>query len=265
MIQPTNTMKHHILATALLAAATHCHAGETYTPAPQITPAPESSGWQFSGAIYAPLMGLEGDIGVAGLTTSVDLSFGDILEELDGGATAAFEARYNRWSITGDFIWLKLSGSAQPTANSYVGLKQEQILASLTLGYAIFDNDCTTIDVLAGGAVNSIDADLELFTPRLPVTIRGASGSEEWIDPFVGLRIRHQLSDRWSVWLRGDYGGFEVSSDEYWQVIAGIGYRLSENTTLALAYRIMSVDYHQGAFDYDTKMEGPNLGLVFKF
>ena len=260
-------MKYPILATALLAAAPLSHAGETYTPAsaPAITPAAESSGWKFSGAIYAPLMGLEGDIGVAGLSTSVDLSFGDILEELDGGATAAFEARYDRWSITGDFIWLKLSGSAQPTANSYVGLRQEQILASLTLGYSIFDNDCTTIDLLAGGALNSIDADLELFTPRLPVTTRSASGSEEWIDPFVGLRIRHQLSDRWSVWLRGDYGGFEVSSDEYWQVIAGIGYNLTENVTLALAYRIMSVDYHQGTFVYDTQMDGPNLGLVFKF
>ena len=101
--------------------------------------------------------------------------------------------------------------------------------------------------------------------PALPVTVRSASGSQDWIDPFVGLRIRHQLSDRWSIWLRGDYGGFEVSSDEYWQVIAGIGYKLSEHTTLALAYRIMSVDYHQGNFNYDTQMEGPNLGLIFKF
>ncbi len=258
-------MKYPILATALLAAAPLSRAGESYTPAPEITPAAESSGWEFSGAIYAPLMGLEGDIGVAGLTTSVDLSFGDILEELDGGATAAFEARYDRWSITGDFIWLKLSGSAQPTANSYVGLKQEQILASLTLGYEIFGNDCTTIDLLAGGALNSMDVDLELFTPALPVTVRSASGSQDWIDPFVGLRVRHQLSDRWSIWLRGDYGGFEVSSDEYWQVIAGIGYKLREHTTLALAYRIMSVDYHQGIFNYDTQMEGPNLGLIFKF
>ena len=258
-------MKHRILATALLAAAPLCHAGETYTPAPAITPAAESSGWEFAGSLYAPLMGLEGDIGVGALTTSVDLSFGDILEELDGGATAAFEARYDKWSITGDFIWLKLSASGYPTANSYIGLKQEQILASLTLGYEVFGNESTTIDVLAGGVVNSIDADLELFTPRLPVTIRGASGSEEWIDPFVGLRIRHQLSDRWSIWARGDYGGFDISSDEYWQVIAGIGYRLSESTTLALAYRIVSVDYQQGTFNYDTQMEGPNLGLVFKF
>ena len=83
-------MKYPILATALLAAAPLSHAGETYTPAPEITPAAESSGWEFSGSIYAPLMGLEGDIGVAALTTSVDLSFGDILEELDGrGSTGS--------------------------------------------------------------------------------------------------------------------------------------------------------------------------------
>ncbi|MCW1924458.1 hypothetical protein OKA05_17965 [Luteolibacter arcticus] len=256
-----------VLTYAIVAFATNSlsHAGEPVAPYAAITPSPKSSGWEFSGAIYAPLMGLEGDIGVAGLTTEVDLSFGDILKELDGGATAAFEARYDRWSITGDFIWLKLSGSAQAVASSYIGLKQEQILASLTLGYEIYGSESTTIDLLAGGALNSMDVDLQLFTPNLPVTIRGASGSEEWIDPFVGLRIRHQLSDRWSLWVRGDYGGFEVSSDEYWQVIAGISYRLSEHTSLAMAYRIMSVDYHQAGFDYDTKMEGPNLGLIFQF
>ena len=258
-------MKPSILTLALLATAPLCHAGDPVVESTPITPAAESSGWEFTGTIYAPLMGLEGDIGVAGLSTSVDISFGDILEELDGGATAAFEARYDRWSITGDFIWLKLSASGTPTPTSYIGIKQEQIIGSLTLGYSIFDNDCTSIDIHAGAAVTSMDVDLELFTPNLPVTNRSASGSQEWIDPYVGLRIRHQLSDRWSLWVRCDYGGFEVSSDEYWQVIAGIGYRLSERTTLALAYRIMSVDYHQGGFTYDTKMEGPNLGLVFKF
>jgi opacity protein-like surface antigen len=240
-------------------------AGEIPVPAPALTPAAESSAWEFSGAIYAPLMGLEGDIGVAGLATSVDLSFGDILEELDGGATVAFEARRDRWSITGDFIWLKLSASAQPTANSYLGFRQEEIIASLALGYELYGNERTTLDLLAGGALTSMDVDLELFTPRLPVDLRSASGSQEWIDPFVGLRVRHQLSDRWSVWLRGDYGGFGVSSDEYWQVIAGLAYRMTDHTSLAVAYRIIAVDYQQGSFSYDAEMEGPNLGLVFRF
>ncbi len=67
--------------------------------------------------------------------------------------------------------------------------------ASLTFGYEIYGNECTTIDLLAGATINSIDVDLELFTPLLPVTIRSASGSQDWIDPSVGLRVRHQLSD----------------------------------------------------------------------
>ncbi len=249
---------------AFLATASLCHAGDPVVSAP-ITPVPEPSGWDFAVSIYAPLMGLEGDVGVGGITSAVDLSFGDILEELDGGATAAFEARRDRWSITGDFIWLKLSGSAQPPAGAYLALKQEQIMASLALGYEIYGNESTSVDLLAGGAVTSMDVDLDLFTPRLPVTIRSASGSQEWIDPFVGLRIRQQLSDRWSMWIRGDYGGFGVSSDEYWQVIAGISYRLSEHTSLALAYRMIGIDYQQGGFTYDTEMAGPNLGLVFRF
>ena len=129
--------------TFFTAIALAAQAGEVPASAAPVTPAPESSGWEFTGSLYAPRIGLEGDIGVGALATSVDLSFGDILEEPDVGATAAFEARQDRWSITGDFIWLKLSAFGQPTA---------------------------------------------------------------------GARFR------------GDYGGFEVSSDEYWQLIAGIAY-----------------------------------------
>ena len=117
-IQSPNTMKIRSLMFLPAVLSLAAHAGDPVAPAPTITPAHESSGWEFSGAIYAPMMGLEGDIGIAGITTSVDLSFGDILEELDGGATAAFEARYDRWSITGDFIWLKLSGSARPMVSA---------------------------------------------------------------------------------------------------------------------------------------------------
>jgi hypothetical protein len=255
------------LASAALIAALPgtARAAEPSPRSSALLPAPEASEWEFLGALYAPLMGLEGDIGVGPITTAVDLSFGDILEELDGGLTAGFEARRDRWSITGDFIWLKLSASANPAANSYLRFRQEEILASVALGYELCGTERTTLDLLAGAALTSLDVDLELNTPALPVTTRTASGSQEWIDPFVGMRVRHRLSDRWGVFARAEYGGFGVSSEEYWQVLAGISYRTTECTSIALAYRIMAVDYHQAAFDYDTEMSGPNLGLVFQF
>jgi hypothetical protein len=250
----------------LTAAALAAHAGEPLAPAPTLTPARESSGWEFTTALYAPLMGLEGDIGVAGIAPShVDIPFDDILDNLDGGLSGAFEARKDRWSITADAIWLKMSAAANPVASSYVRFSQDQIMASLSVGYEIYGSESTTLDVVAGAALNSIDVDLDLFTPRLPVTTRSGSGSQEWIDPFVGLRFQQRLGDRWNVFANGVYGGFDVSSDEYWQALAGIGYRLTESTSLALAYRVIAVDYRQGGFVYDTETSGPNLGLVVRF
>lgn len=263
-------MKPQLLATALLATAPLCHAGEAVAQAAPITPAPASdSGWDFLLSVYSPLMGLEGDVGVAGLTTSVDVPFDDILEQIDGGFMAAFEARRDRWSITGDVIWLKLSGSSLPTANSYVGFEQEQVMASLALGYELFGTENTHFDLLGGAALTSLDVALDATLappgPLLPTVSRSGSGSETWVDPFVGLRVRHRLSERWSCFATGVYGGFGVASDEYWQAVAGVGFQLTERTAFALAYRVISTDYHDGGFTYDVENSGPNLGVVFNF
>ena len=259
-------MKSGLILLALTAVS---FAGEPVasSPPPQITPASDyDSGWEFSLALYAPLMGLEGDIGVAGFAPShVDIGFDDILDNLDGGLSGAFEAKYDRWSVSVDAIWMKVSTAVNPLASSYIRLTEDQVTASLTLGYEIYGNESTSFDFVVGGALSSIDVDMDLFTPNLPVTVRSGSGSQEWIDPFVGLRFKTQVSDRWTVFASGNYGGFDVSSDEYWQAIAGIGYRLSESTSLALAYRIIAVDYQQGGFVYDVESSGPNLGLVVRF
>jgi hypothetical protein len=252
---------------AAIALTLSARAGEPGAgPGSQIDSVIEStSGWESTAALYAPLMGIQGDIGVGGVTTTVDVPFGDILDQVDGGLTAAFEARHDRWSLTGDFMWMKISASAQPAANSYLAFKEDQTTASLTLGYELYGTESTSFDLLAGGTYTGMDVDLDLFTPRLPVSLRTGAGSQEWIDPFVGLRLRQQLSDRWGAWIRGDYGGLGVSSEEYWQLVAGISYRIGESTSLALAYRMIHTTYQQGDFAYDVEMSGPNLGLVFRF
>lgn len=259
-----NAKCHFLAAAAALTLA--AHAGQTFEPAPPITPAPRSSssGWEFSAALYAPLMGLEGDIAVAGMVpVDVDIDFGDIWDNLDGGLSGAFEARKDRWSITADAIWLKISDAALPTGTSYLRFSEEQLLASLAVGYSVIDRESTTLDLMAGATLTSLDVDIDLLT--VPTAVRSASGSQEWIDPYVGLRWRQRLGDRWSLFASGLYGGFDVSSDEYWQAVAGISYHVTECTSLALAYRIISVDYHQGGFVYDVDTSGPNLGLVFRF
>jgi hypothetical protein len=235
---------------------------------PSFTPAPvEDNRWDYLLAVYSPMMGLEGTVGVAPIIGSVDVPFSDILDQLDGGVFTSFEARGNRWSVNGDIFWLKLSSSSNPTPNSYIGVKQEQFMSTLTTGYELYEDENTLFDIFGGLALTSLSVDLDLTTfpvLRAPV-IRTSSGSETWVDPIVGIRVRHKLSEHWGVFATGAYGGFDVGAEEYWQFIAGISYRLTEHSSIALAYRGIGTDYTDGGFVYNTKSFGPNLGIVFNF
>jgi hypothetical protein len=47
----------------------------------------------------------------------------------------------------------------------------------------------------------------------------GTSGSVDWLDPFVGARVRQQLAPGQEIVLRGDVGGFGAGSQFSWQAI----------------------------------------------
>lgn len=254
-----------IASAALLAAPSFAGTPEME---PTITQAPEKSNrWDYILAVYSPMMGLDGTVGVGPVIGNVDIPFSDILDSLDGGVFTAFEARGDRWSVNGDIFWLKMSTSSNPTPNTYLGVKQEQFMSTFTTGYELYEDESTIFDIFGGLALTSLSVDLDLTRfPLLGAPVsRTTSGSETWVDPIVGLRVRHQLSERWGLFATGAYGGFDVGSEEYWQFVAGISYRLSEHSSIALAYRGIGTDYTDGNFVYNTKSFGPNLGILFNF
>jgi hypothetical protein len=112
------TMKHcvaSVLACAgALLLAESAFAADVYTPvAPEAEQVVTESGWTFTIAPYFWAAGMEGDIGQFGLpAVHVDSSFSDIFDHLDFGAMAIGEARRDRYSIFGDVMYIKLSGSA---------------------------------------------------------------------------------------------------------------------------------------------------------
>ena len=206
-----------------------------------------SSGWEITSALYAPLMGLEGSVGLAGIGPfDVDSSFGDVLDVMDAGLSGAVEFRNGLWSVQLDAIWLKLSDSASPLPGTTLNFSQEQITGSLSAGYEFLGTESTSLRFVAGAAVNHLSLDLDLDVP-LPLTAVSRSGSQTWIDPFIGINLRQQLGERWTFFADGLYGGFGVSSEEYWQTVAGFGYRLTGNTSLALAYRELALAFLGGS------------------
>lgn len=215
--------------------------------------------WRFTISPYLLVPNMSGTTGIGDLTAQVDAGPDDIFSRLQFGAMLLVEAHNGTWGLALDGIYMDLeqSGAAGPLAAT-VGMQQGAIeltgFRRLT-GWA---------ELLAGGRWNSLAAAIATEG----IQARSRSVDEDWIDPFIGARLRAPGTGKWTLEFRGDIGGFGVGSDLAWQVYPKVGYRFSNLFELQAAYRVIGMDYTGGgdpAFVYDMRTFGPELGLAFHF
>jgi opacity protein-like surface antigen len=96
---------------------------------------------------------------------------------------------------------------------------------------------------------------------------RSFDESRDWVDAVVGMRTRFSLSDRVSLALLAEVGGFGIgsSSDLTWQALATVGYRLGERWTLRAGYRAMYLERETGELEVDVLLHGPVFGATYRF
>jgi opacity protein-like surface antigen len=226
---------------------------------------PASGGWQFSLTPYFWAAGLDGDVGVGGRTASVDVGFSDIADTLDMGALLTFEARKQRWGLLLDVIYLKMStdeGTPGPLFSN-VDLGTKELVLEGDIAYRVLEREHGGLDVLGGFRYWNQDTELDLGAGLLPGI--ELSQSENWVDPVVGVRYETALAKRWSLRLRGDIGGFGVSSDFTWQAFARVNYDISDRFSVVFGYRHLDVDFEDDGFTYDVATSGPALGVSLRF
>jgi hypothetical protein len=289
-----------VVAIGMSAAA---HAADMPVKAP-IMPAPIDH-WTFSLSPYFWATSLSGSTTVKGRTADVDVGFFKILDhtQFPKGLfelAALGEARYGRFGLLTDIVYLKL-GLGQSIARSRgtdeiggavsasAGLKVEMVIAQMAAAYEIArwsgltsPQSNTAFDLYAGGRAWWQRADVQIVASGtanifdLTFTRAGVLSAEKsvsWIDPLVGLRLRHQFAPAWNFALSGDVGGFGVGSKFSWQVLATLNYEIHRSKTVvwsAMAgYKALSVDYSQGSgpthYEFDMTMHGPVFGLTARF
>ena len=213
---------------------------------------------QFSLIPYGWISGMSGTFGAKGLTAEADVSFSEIVENLEVGGLVHFDAQKDRWSLLFDGIFLAIGQGLERPAGA---VDVDEVILEFGAGYEVVDN----VDLLAGGRYVSIDTTLQIgFAPGVVVV-----GDQGWVDPFLGARVRRDLNDRWQVHLRGDVGGFGAASDFVWNLEADLGVRFTERLSLILGYRVLDIDYADGAgldqFVFDANVSGPRFGLAVGF
>jgi hypothetical protein len=253
---------------AAMLAVSGAQAADLSYPTPAEPPivAPVPGGWQFAIAPYLWMSGLEGDVGVGGRTAHIEESFGDILSDLDIGFMGVTEVRNNRFGIFSDVAYAKLSATDRTPygilANK-ISTSSTSLMWTLAAEYRVVAQPGANLDVMAGFRLFSIGNSLAFKGG--PLDGFDAEKTETWADPIVGLKGNVDLSARLYLTAWGMVGGFGVSSDNVWDVMAGLGYRFNERWSATLGYRAAGVDYENDGFTYDTIQHGPFTGVVFRF
>lgn len=196
---------------------------------------------------------------------AVDLSFRDVLDDLDFGLMSAIEVRSGKWGFVGDLMYSKVSpaGSVPTTPPLSAELEQRSLTLQGTVYYRVHQDAKVTVDLGAGLRYWSVDNSGSVALVGLPPA--AFADAESWVDPVIAARMNAKLGGAWSVTLAADYGGFGTGSEETWQLLGTLNWQTSDRVTLRAGYRVLSVDYQDNGFVYDIRMSGPVVGLTYRF
>lgn len=225
-----------------------------------------ASDWGFRLTPYLWFAGFTGTVGAGGRTADIDAPFRDVFDELNFGAMVHFEARKNRFMTLVDGFYVSLTDEKSISIPSGLNLKanSKTFVLNPDVGFRLLGGDKASVDFLTGIRYWHLKNSLEFESEVLPGAPE-VSGSKDWVDPVLGAQMGLKLPGRWRARLQGDAGGFGAGSDLTWQVVASLGYELSNRTALNAGYRYLEVDYRSGGFRFDTALSGFLLGVSFRF
>jgi hypothetical protein len=233
--------------------------------------------WQFEITPYFLAASLNGDVGIGGVTADVDMSFSDIWDRLNAGFMAIFEARNGPWIFLFDGLYFRLEGEETRSWQGPLGIVSiaseveattSQQLYQLSAGYRLID-DRTKLDLIGAMRYNHLNLDLDLVVTTsgnlFPGGKRNLSGSKDWWDPVIGMRLITPFAQKWSFIGYADLGGFGVGSDFTFQAIAGIKWQFLKAISAKLGYRYLYQDFEKDNFVWDMAAYGPIIGIGFRF
>lgn len=260
------------------------------TPVTQIP-----SGWSFSVKPYVWLPKIDGTLNYklpsqVGGTANVDAAPTNYLSGLNFAGMVAGEARYDRFSILTDLIYVNLSnGASRLRSGNFAAVPSNPVTGtgsldtssrlgagvfSLAGGYTILQGDWGNLDGLAGVRLVNVNARTNYASSVVfsgpnggTATLFGADGglstSKNIWNGFAGVRGKLAIgTSKFFVPYYADIGAGD--SNLTWQLATGIGYRTSF-ADLSLGWRYLAFDQGSGSVIKNLSLNGPYLAAEFRF
>jgi hypothetical protein len=250
----------------------------------------DSDSWKFSLMPYLWLPTIEtnlnfGPVAASRLESEISVAPSDWLPALKMAGLLAGEARYGKWSIAGDYVYMNLGSTGSHTNTNNFGPGPVRIVDagsdtslkttiwSVVGGYSVVSTPAASVDVIAGVRYLSLKATTDW---NLNADVTGPNGNSVILPRsgsirksanatigIVGAKGRVKLGEsNWFVPFYIDVGGGD--SVTTWQAAAGVGYAFSWGD-VRLDYRYMSFDQNGDKLIQDLDMGGLALGVNFVF
>lgn len=227
----------------------------------------ETPDWEVQIKPYAWMSGLSGDLGTIPElpASSVDLSFGDVLEDLDIAGMLMGSARNGAWAIYIDTTHVRTSSSEKLGGVVFdrVDIESETTNLALAVGRTIARTPEGSVDAYLGARAWWLENRFDLR--GVGGGVSGRTERANWIDPLVGIAGRYSASDRWDFFGNAEVGGFGVGADLEWSAMAGATYSVTDTFGLSIGWRFLAVDYEKDGIVFDVTQSGPLLGATFRF
>ena len=208
--------------------------------------------WDYSASLYLWASA------IGGTTSSgddVDISFSDILDNLDFGYMGNFGAKKGKWTFETDVLYLKVSG--EPDAP--LSIEDIQLKAWIVTPYAAYnvvESDQWSLDLLAGARYLYLKSQITL-------PIAGVSDSDISWNGIVGIKGNYKLNEKWFMPFTFDVGSGDA--DITYQALAGVGYKY-EKFDLLMGYRYLKWEFNDAFVGFsDLDLSGPIIGAKFRF
>jgi hypothetical protein len=258
-------------------------------------PAPGTPCWTFAITPYFWLATVRATMNYStseGNTVTQKISAGinDYISDLNAAAMGGAEARYDRFSLMTDAIFVSLSITDTSTSHlsrlnlplGSIDIPRERQLGTgtranlgvwgLAAAYTVVQDTWGNLDVLGGmrflgvgSKLNySLTENITLPNRTLVLARNGSVGlGADYVDAIVGVRGRFNIpSSRWFVPFYLDIGSAGIPLT--WQAYVGIGYQTSF-VDLSLGYRYLDFQQSGNKTVHNLSLGGAILAASFHF
>jgi hypothetical protein len=208
-------------------------------------------GWTTTLRPYLFLAGVSGSITAGPSTIPINSSFGELVDNLQPSFFTAVTFEKGVWGLYADFQYISLEGEGTGLLGTTVGLKNIIGEADVTFR----PSPGSSLRLLAGARGYQVDQKVTLGDT---LVIRGETFV---LDPIVGAMGTWDLGEKWQFEMRGDIGGFGISSEFTSQLSIIAMYDVSQTISIPFGYRIINYRIKDDEVWMDTSMGGLVLGV----